>query len=90
MDRENRRAEDERFKFIQETLQEVKDDLRAVKVTLQGNNGICNRISVVETKTESQQAELSEHKSNHWQYIIVLTGIAGVAVGIIELIKGKL
>lgn len=55
---EDRRADDERFIYIKESLKEIKE-------TLTGNNGLCDRMAIVETKQESTQKELSEHKFNH-------------------------
>lgn len=80
---ENRRIKDTRIEEIHKDVKEIRD-------ILLNEQGVCVRLSVSERANESTQKELTEHKSNHWQYIIVLTAIAGVAVGIIELIKGKL
>ena len=58
-----------------------------------GDNGICGRIGILEVERKSTQAELTEHKSNHWQIAgltVTISGIiSGVIMWVVEAVKRK-
>lgn len=54
----DRRAQDKR-------IVEMHGDIKEIKNILQGEQGVCVRLSVCERSNEAIQKELTDHKDNH-------------------------
>jgi len=90
---EERRAADKRIEAIQKTVEDIRN-------ILQSEHGICVRMSIVESRIQSTQTELSEHKEDHkvkdkekketsfrWLDILLVVGM--FVLGILGYIKAK-
>ena len=62
----------------------ILEKLDKIETTLSGENGICVRVGKLETKTDSIQTEVREHKANHKDWLSVLLGIIAVAVAVMK------
>ena len=91
----DRRAEDERIEQIHDMVKEIHQ--RQIEITLpmlekheKVIRDINDRIITVEKQGESTQKELTEHKSNHWQFSGIVVAISGVFAVIAAVIIEKL
>lgn len=75
-----RRQDDPRIGEIVETVKEIR-------TILQGENGLLVVVREIKTKSESCQKELTEHKSNHWQFSSIVIGIVGAIIAMFEWLK---
>ena len=75
----DRRGDDARYIQILKILEKLDD-------TLHDKGGMCERITIVETKSASTQIELSEHKSSHWQFAGLVIGSMGILATLIVFI----
>lgn len=80
---EERRREDKRIEEIAENVQKIHD-------VLLSEQGVCVRLSVAERSIEATQKELTDHKSNHWQFAGIIVTAAGVVVAAFEWLMAKM
>jgi hypothetical protein len=63
-------------------LEKMDEKLDRIDGSLHDKDGLCERITIAETKGGSTQKELSEHKANHWQQAFIIVGLSGVIASV--------
>ena len=59
------------------------DKLETILIGAKGDNGVCGRLGRVENNVEQNSEEIKRHKRYHWEVLILLVGVMGVAVNVL-------
>ena len=77
---EERRREDQR-------IDDMHSDIKEILRVLNGEQGICVRMGQAETRINSMQAELTEHKENKFRVMDIVLGGLMALLAIFDLWK---